>query len=293
MATTTDTNSWDRSRDRSNLEIFDIQTGRRQLLAHFDYLIEAPNWTRDGRALIYNSEGRMYRFDLDTHASQVIDTGFATHCNNDHVLSADGRFLAISHQDPGSRIYTLPLTGGTPRLITPLSPSYLHGWSPDGASFCYCAGRGQAAQNGDFDIFISDGQSEKQLTFSAGLSDGPEYSPDGAHIWFNSVRTGLMQIWRMRSDGSDQEQITFDEEFNSWFPHVSPNGRFVVFLSYHTGDTLPHEHLPHRHVVLRLLDITTGQIQTLCSVFGGQGTLNVNSWAPDSRYFAFVSYIVH
>ena len=283
-------NVWDRDDDISLLEIYDLETDTRAVVAEFPYLIEAPNWSKDGSSLIFNSRGKIYRFDLKTKACVQIETGYAVYCNNDHVLSADGRNIAVSHstaEDHKSRIYTLPITGGTPRLITPLAPSYLHGWSPDGLMLAYCAER-----NGEYDVYVipADGGVEKRLTDAPGLNDGPEYEPSGEYIWFNSVRTGLMQVWRMRKDGSEQTQMTFDSDWNSWFPHVSPDGEKVVFLAYQKGDLLPHEHLPHKHVELRLMNTDGSNLQTITSLFGGQGTINVNSWSPDSKRFAFVSY---
>ena len=283
-------NVWDRDLDTSFLEIFDLETNSRTVLAEFPFLIEAPNWSVDGSCLFFNSRGKIFRFDLDSKVCTQIDTGYVDNCNNDHVLSADGKSIAVSHgtaEDRKSRIYTLPLEGGMPRLITPLGPSYLHGWSPDGSTLTYCAQR-----DGEYDVYSipAEGGVEQRLTDAPGLNDGPEYDPTGAFIWFNSVRTGLMQIWRMRSDGTEQTQMTFDENWNSWFPHVSPDGKKIVMLAYRKDDLLPHEHLPHKHVELRLMNADGTQLQTLTSLFGGQGTINVNSWSPDSKRFAFVSY---
>lgn len=206
------------------------------------------------------------------------------------MLSADGQQIAISHgtkEDGQSRIYTLPITGGTPRLVTPMAPSYLHGWSPDGKQLAYCA-----ARKGNFDVYVipAEGGEEQRLTTAEGLDDGPEYAPDGKHIWFNSVRSGLMQVWRMKADGSEQTQMTFDETRNSWFPHVSPDGQQVVFITYYKGDLEPGQHLANKNVELRIMPATGGESRLLVKLFGGQGTINVNSWAPDSRRFAFVSY---
>lgn len=283
-------NPWYRDDDQSILEVFDIGAGTRTVLKEFDYLIEAPNWSPDGKFLTYNSNGRLYRFDLETGESREVFTDFVTRCNNDYVLSPDGGSIAISHgtkEDGQSRVYTVPIEGRVPRLITPMAPSYLHGWSPDGKTLAYCAERG-----GEFDIYTipAEGGEEKRLTDAPGLNDGPEYDSKGEYIWFNSVRSGLMQAWRMRADGSEQTQMTFDEEWNTWFPHISPDRRHVVMLSYHKGDLEPWEHLPHKHVALRLMDAGGGKPRVLAELFGGQGTINVNSWAPDSTKFAFVSY---
>ncbi|MFD2215276.1 TolB family protein [Metabacillus endolithicus] len=273
---------------KSFLEIINIETGERKTLASFHKVIEAPNWTRDGK-LIYNSDGHLYSFNLNTYENSLIETGFATSCNNDHVLSPDESQIAISHHtalDHQSRIYILPAKGGIPTLITPMAPSYLHGWSPDGKTLAYCAER-----NGQYDIYTipAYGGEEKQLTDLPGLDDGPEYSPDGKHIWFNSTRSGLMQIWRMNADGSEQTRITF-EESNNWFPHVSPDGEKVVYLAYKKGEVEPGDHPPNKDVELRIMSSTGGESRLLVKLFGGQGTINVNSWSPDSKQLAFVRY---
>jgi len=274
----------------SILQVLDVKTGKVSVVQEFPYLIEAPNWTVDGRWLVYNSGGKVYRISPEGGQPSLIDTGEIDGCNNDHVLSFDGKRLAVSGSSkkaPGSRIYTLPLEGGEPRLVTPEAPSYLHGWSPDGKTLCYCAER-----NGEYDVYTipAAGGKETRLTTAPGLDDGPEFSPDGKYIWFNSVRSGLMQIYRMKADGSDQRQMTFDEDLNSWFPHVSPDGRNVAFIAYHKGDLEPGEHLANKNVVLRVMTARGRKLRTVHSLFGGQGTINVNSWAPDSRRLAFVSY---
>ena len=275
----------------SILEIYDIKTASRETVYEFPYLIEAPNWSMDGNYLVYNSNGRIYSLDLKSKEINEIYTGFATACNNDHVLSADGRSIAISHgskEDGKSRIYTLPIEGGIPRLITPLGPSYLHGWSPDCGTLSYCAQR-----NGEYDIYtISAVEGEEtRLTDTPGLNDGPEYDPRGKYIWFNSVRSGLMQAYRMKADGSEQTQMTFDENWNTWFPHVSPDGKLVSMIAYKKGDLKPDEHLPNKYVELRLMSaVGDSKPRTIVELFGGQGTINVNSWSPDSKKLAFVSY---
>ena len=282
--------------ESSVLEIFDLKTRKRTVLREFDGVIEAPNWTKDGKALVYNAEGHLYRYDLETNDIVMIDTGDCDMCNNDHVLSADGTRVAISSSRSkdakegfSSNVYVLPLSGGEPVRITRKSPSFLHGWSPDGQTLAYCAFR-DAENGGDIYTIPVTGGEETQLTSAPGLNDGPEYSPDGQYIWFNSVRTGLMQAWRMKADGSGETQMTFDEDLNTWFPHVSPDGKKVLVICYHKGDLEPGQHLPGKNVLLRLLDPETGKLETLVELYGGQGTVNVNSWAPDSERFAFVSY---
>ena len=281
----------DRDRDISLLEIYDIQTGERRVLRQYDHLIEAPNWSRDGKSLYYNSRGRIWRYDLEGGDERPLDTGFAENCNNDHVLSPDGRALGVSHSE-GQRnykIYTLPLTGGEPRLVTEKSGSFLHGWSPDGKVLAYCAFRPEEKGCQIYTIPVTGGE-ETRLTDAPGHHDGPEYSPDGQYIWFNSERSGLMQLWRMKTDGTEQTQMTFDADRNCWFAHPSPDGTKVVYLCYRKGDSKPGEHLAHKQVELRLMNADGSGVQTLVRLFGGQGTINVNSWSPDGRRFAFVSY---
>jgi Tol biopolymer transport system component len=276
----------------SRLEILDVETGRRSVVLSSAQPFEAPNWTRDGGALIYNasgngdSHGRLFRFDLKTRQASPIDTGFAIHNNNDHVLSFDGTMLGMSDQSEGeSSVYTVPVGGGTPRKVTSLTPSYLHGWSPDGKFLVYAA-----ARNGDFDVYriAADGSgSEARLTTTKGLDDGPEYSPDGGFIYFNSVRSGSMQIWRMKADGKDPEQLTNDS-FNNWFPHLSPDGKWMAFISF-PKDVDPSDHPYYKRVYLRLMPAGGGPAKVIAYVYGGQGTLNVPSWSPDGTMIAFVS----
>lgn len=275
----------------SNLEILEVATGDRTIVYRSPESLQAPNWTKDGKALIYNSQGLLYRFDLADRRRVALNTGFATSNNNDHVLSFDGQTLGISHHSSedhnASIVYTVPATGGTPRRVTKLGPSYLHGWSPDGKFLVYTGERG-----GEFDVYRIpvDGGDETRLTSAPGLDDGPEYSPDGKYIYFNSVRSGTMQIWRMRPDGSGQEQVTNDG-YNNWFPHVSPDGRWILFLSF-MKDVAPGDHPFYKHVYLRLMPAgaSGGSIARVVGyLYGGQGTINVPSWSPDSRRVAFVS----
>jgi Tol biopolymer transport system component len=273
----------------SILETVDIHTEGRFVLQEFDYVIEAPNWTQDGGYLVYNSRGHIYTYELATGEIKEIDTGFAIDCNNDHVLSPDNTQIAVSHftnEDAISRIYILPFEGGSPGVVTEKGPSYLHGWSPDGQRLAYCAERG-----GQYDIYsISvDGGPETQLTNLPGLDDGPEYSPDGRHIWFNSTRTGLMQVWRMEVDGAIPTHMV-KEDANCWFPHASPDGKWVVYIAYGKEDVAPGDHPANKNVELRLIAAEGGESKTIVKLFGGQGTMNVNSWSPDNRTIAFVSY---
>ena len=278
-----------------SLETIAIDSAERNVVYHTRDHIEAPNWSRDGKFLLFNFKGGIYKLPITSDDKpaiqpgskpQLLDTGAAKKCNNDHGISFDGTQLAVSSRgdDKKSLIYVLPINGGEARLVTPLSPSYWHGWSPDDKTLTYCAER-----NGNFDVYTipTAGGDEKRLTTNPGLDDGPEYSPDGRFIYFNSERNGTMEIWRMKPDGSAQEPVVADE-YRNWFPHLSPDGKWMVFISF-GKDVIADEHPENRDVMLRLMPVAGGEIRVLAKLFGGQGTLNVPSWSPDSKKLAFVS----
>jgi hypothetical protein len=274
----------------STLETVAIASTDRRVVYTDASHFEAPNWTHDGANFLFNREGHILRLPVGGGTPTTIDTGSAIHCNNDHGISPDAKWLAISDSsqaDHESSVYIVPSDGGVPRRVTKDSPSYWHGWSPDGKTLAFVGKR-----NGDFDIYTIPftGGEETRLTTAKGLDDGPEYSPDGKYIYFNSERTGHMQIWRMHADGSQQEQVTFDD-FNNWFPHISPDSKWMVFLSY-GNDVVGHP--PNKDVQLRIMNVADGKINgpitVLAKLFGGQGTMNVPSWSPDSLRVAFVSY---
>ena len=279
----------------SYVQTLDITTGKTDTLLSAHQHYEAPNWHPDGY-LILNSYGKLYKLDIATKSVTHLNTGSAIECNNDHTLSPDKNWLAISNNNRKdtsnkpyhSAIYILPITGGEPKLITKNTPSYLHGWRMDGRTLAYCAER-----NNNYDIYtISvDGGEETRLTTQDNLDDGPDYSADGKYIYFNSYRTGHMQIWRMRTDGSNPEQLTFDDNSN-WFAHPSPDNKWIVYIAYITDEK--QSHLFGKQVKLRLMNLSDKSIKDLTPVFfGGQGTINVPSWSSDSKKIAFVSYAVH
>jgi len=272
--------------------VLEVVNADETAIRHVYYLsdghFEAPNWMHDGGGFLFNRNGHIERLALGNDKPVVIETGFANRCNNDHGISPDATQLAISDNSQGdhnSLVYIVPITGGNPRRITRKSPSYWHGWSPDGKTLAFVGQR-----NEEFDIYAIPvtGGEETRLTTAKGLDDGPEYSPDEKYIYFNSERTGHMQIWRMKPDGSDQEQV-FTDDFNNWFPHISPDGQWMAFLTY-AADVKGHPE--NKDVTLRLLSMADKKIMVLAKLFGGQGTINVPSWSPDSKRLAFVSYML-
>lgn len=273
----------------SNLELMDIASGSREVIYTVPNSIQAPNWTADGKSLIFNgSDGKIYNFDLASRQPKQVNTATVISNNNDHVLSFDGKMLGLSNyvkELGGSVIYTVPVTGGTPKQVTPKGPSYLHGWSPDGKSLVFCGDRG-----GEFDVYKVpvNGGPEVRLTKEKGLDDGPEYTPDGKYIYFNSVRSGLMQIWRMNADGSNQQQVTKDS-LNNWFAHISPDGKSMVFISFLPDEVVPGMHPPYKHVYIRYMPAAGGTPKVLAYFYGGQGSINTPSWSPDSKRIAFIS----
>lgn len=272
----------------SNIEILDVADQNSRIIYQSPKSIQAPNWTSDNKSLIYNKEGLLYKYNLATNKPAVLNTGSVNQNNNDHVLSFDGKMLAISSSTTGSDGsigWVVPVTGGEPRRMNKIGPSYMHGWSPDGKYLVFTGQR-----NKEFDIYRipSAGGEEVRLTTAAGLDDGPEYTPDGKYIYFNSVRSGLMQIWRMKPDGSEQTQVTNDQ-FNNWFPHISPDGKWIVFITFLKDEVEPGDHPFYKHVYLRMMPVGGGKPEVIAYLYGGQGTINTPSWAPDSRHLAFIS----
>lgn len=269
----------------SEVAIFRLESRSVETVLKTDRLVEAPNWTKDGKALVINGDGRLFRVPLDHPDLIEIDTGFARECNNDHGISPDGTRLVISDstEKGSSGIYTLPIAGGAPTPVTDKVPSYWHGWSPDGKTLAYVANR-----IGTFQVYTIPvgGGLERQVTSGFDHCDGPDYSPDGQWIWFNGEKNGAVDLWRIRPDGSDLQKMTDDERVN-WFPHPSPDGRHIAYLAYLPG---VRSHPSGQHVELRLMPAVGGKPEVLLSLYGGQGTINVPSWAPDSSAFAFVRY---
>jgi Tol biopolymer transport system component len=289
-----------RPRYRSKITVFDLASRATQTVYQSDEHFEAPNWSRDGRYLLVNSGGNLYRIPLNTAGQpklEKIELGGAYRCNNDHDLSRDGKMLAFSASSPQSRqsqVYVANADGSGVKLLTPAAPSYFHGWSPDGKWLAFVGQR-----NNKYELFRVPvaGGPEERLTSAGAYDDGPEYSPNGRWIYFNSNRSGAWDIWRMPAAGAGvndakAERVTHDE-WEDWFPHISPDGKRTIFLSFPPGTTGHNDIMDG--VVLRMMP-TPGRrsepehIEILTKFYGGQGTINVNSWSPDSKKFAYVVY---
>lgn len=278
----------------SELNVIDIANGQSTTILTADELIEAPNWTPDGKTLVFNAGGEIWTIAADGRsAPKIVDTGKLHDLNNDHVLSPDGITLYLSSDN--GHLYSVPLAGGEPVRVSNdhATPHhyYLHGISPDGGTLSYVAveaPRGERRIN----IFTipARGGKDTRLSDVSYPNDGPEYSPDGKWIYFSSERVakrpGHAQCFRMRPDGTGIEQLTFDDRVN-WFPHISRDGATVAYISY-PSDTTGHP--PNKNVVLRIMTADGNNQRDLVGFLGGQGTINVNSWAPDSRRFAYVAY---
>src|SRR5487761_1987894 len=280
---------------RTLVHIYDVKTHKDRVIYAADKHFEAPNWSPDGKYLLINADAAIYHLPPDGGEPIKLDIPGVSNCNNDHGLTRDGKMLAISCRGPAgsSQVYLANADGSNAHLMTPKTPSYFHGFSPDGKWFAYAGQR-----DGNFDIYrmAVDGGEEQRLTTDKGLDDGPDYSPDGKWHYFHSERAGTYDAWRMPADGSGPndakaQRITSDE-MEDWFPHPSPDGKLLLVISFAHGTK---GHPAYRNVEIRMMrapkdTLKPARLTTLVKLFGGQGTINVNSWAPDSRRFAYISY---
>jgi len=276
------------------LETMNVFDGIRKVIYEKSSRFEAPNWMPDGKKLLFNMDGFLYTIPVQGGEVNKLNTGTADRLNNDHVISFDGKMIAISHHrnsatGGGSAVSVLPITGGEPRVIAEETPSYLHGWSGDGKEVIYVATR---PDNPTYDIYKKavDGKSKEIMLTNTGKNDhvdGCEYSPDGKYIYYNGSQSGTMQLWRMKPDGSNKEQLTFDQ-YNSWFPHISPDGKWIAYISF-LEDIPVNSHPSYKRVTLKLMPVNGGAPKVIAYLYGGQGTINVPSWSPDSKSIAFVS----
>jgi TolB protein len=274
------------------LETMTISDGKRKVIRESTGRFEAPNWMPDGRKLLFNEGGSLYTIPVAGGTPEKLNTGTVSRSNNDHGISFNKKMLAISSSREGttgggSAVYVLPLTGGTPKLLTEQTPSYWHGWAPNNKEVTIVGQRNGSKIYNLYKVNVNTGKEVALTSNTSGHVDGPEYSPDGKYIYYNANPTGTMQIWRMKADGSGKEQITFDEHHN-WFPHISPDGKWIAYISFPT-DIDPNSHPSYQRVTLRLMQTNGGAPKDIAYLYGGQGTINVNSWSPDSKSISFVS----
>ncbi|HYW41348.1 MAG TPA: hypothetical protein VE959_00745 [Bryobacteraceae bacterium] len=291
----------------SKISIYDMRDKSIRALYQADTIFEAPNWSPDGKYLLTNSGGRLFRIPVDGPANvtpEAVNIDQSLRLNNDHAPSPDGKMIAFSASSAtsrGSQVWLANADGSNAHVMVTATPSYFHGWSPDGKYLAYVLQHpGPNGAPANYDIFripAAGGESE-QLDSNVGYDDGPDYSPDGKWIYFNSDRSGSWDVWRIPADGAgpgDQkaEQVTSDE-MEDWFPHPSPDSKWLLFLSFAKGTATHNDKLPGTQ--LRMMPMPGArlakppQIQVVTTFFGGQGTINVNSWSPDSRRFAYVIY---
>jgi TolB protein len=286
---------------RSRVFIYNMHDRSSHLVYTAETIWEAPNWSPDGKYLIANSGGSIYKFVLKqdgTAGPQKLALTDDYRCNNDKALSPDGTKLAFSAStatSKGSQVFLADADGNNVKLIASEPPSYFHGWSPDNKTLAFVA---QRSGSGQYDIYAISpaGGPETQLTSNIHQDDGPDYSPDGKWIYINSDRSGKEAIWRFPATGAgktdEKAQMVVSDALEDWFPHISPDGKKMVYIGYPAG-TPTHD--PRTvHVELKLAEVKHGNVsaqkKTLVEVVGGQGTMNVNSWAPDSMRFAYVTY---
>lgn len=254
-------------------------------------LIEAPNWSIDGRSLYVNGDGRLWRLDIDD-PSQLQEVRFDSlpAINNDHVLSADGRSVFMSAMD--GHIYRGSLDGGA---VTRVSPDdgkwhFLHGVSGDASRIAYVE-LGSFDEAGRLVVAPSDGSGGSVVDTGPRHLDGPEWSPGEEWLYFNTEAftdaPGHAQLARIPDGGGALERL-LESDTVDWFPHLSPDGSFATYIVFPAG-TLGHP--ADLDVEVRLVETSDWSTPLAThALFGGQGTLNVNSWGPDSDRFAFVGY---
>lgn len=287
---------------RSKIYIYNVADGQSRLAFTDDSIWEAPNWSPDGKYLISNHNGAIYKlvFQPDgTLKPEELEVSAYLNCNNDKSLSPDGKQLAFSastSSSHGSEVFIAKADGTGAKQMTTVAPSYFHGWSPDGKTIAFVAYR-NGSQHFNIYTMPTAGGSETTRTDVPFHNDGPDYSPDGKWIYINSDRSGKEAIWRFpaKAQGAPNQgaEMVLSDGLEDWFPHISPNGKRMVYIGYPAGT--PTHNSRELQVELKLTSVNGGQVDknahTIVTTMGGQGSLNVNSWAPDSEHFAYVNYV--
>ena len=276
----------------ARVHVHDIVTGEDVVVHESNQvLLEAPNWSVDGERLLLNGDGLLWSLALETGAQpEPIPYSDLAELNNDHVLDPGGELVYLSAMD--GHIYRASLTGGAAEKVTPDDGMwhFLHGVSPDGQRLAYVQ-ISTFDQPGLLVVMPSNGGDTTVIDTGAGHIDGPEWSPDGEWIYLNSehwaTRPGHAQIARIRDVDGQLERLV-ESDTVDWFPHISPDGQKAVYIEFPPGTEGHPANLQVSLVVVDTVDWKTPRARI--PLPGGQGTINVNSWSPDSTRFAYVSY---
>jgi Tol biopolymer transport system component/sugar lactone lactonase YvrE len=223
--------------------------GRRlaYLTAGSDANDELPNWSADGRTIVFMS-------DRETPRNPT-PPGFPGPDYELFVMKADGS---------GQRQLTL-------NSLDDEDPA----WSPDGRWIVFRRDLNPVRGETDYDIVVMkvDGRRERNLTNSPGIHDDhPNWSPDGRKIAFVSERDGGLEIYKMNPDGSNVRRLTFNA-FDDEHPNWSPDGRMIVFNSFR-NDSFD----------IYVMRADGGGERRLTFPPGGGA---FPAWSPDGRMIAF------
>lgn len=294
----------------SRVHVYDVETRTARLVFASDtVLVEAPN-VLDADTLVLNGDGDLWLLPLpeagivlDETALVPVPMDGVPEINNDHVLDPSGESVVVSARD--GELYRVPLPAGgagvritdTARALPVVRKYYLHGIAPDGSALAAIVG--DLSEDGVWttDVALVDPVTGEPtfLTRDEHPTDGCSYAGDV--LLFNTERftPGTAQLAALRDGSTEPVQITGDERVN-WFPHVSPDGIHLLYLSYEPG---VQGHPADHRVELRLLPGVLARgariavvPETLVALDGGQGTVNVPPWAPDSSWFAYCDYPV-
>lgn len=299
-----------RPKYRTHFVTYDVQKKTTSTLFTIDGEWHAPNWTADGKYIVSDMGNALYRIPVsgaDKGKPEKIYAAANMMATNDHAASWDGKQIAATAiklpmparirgaADIPNPILVMNVDGSGAHQV---HMGWLHGWSPDGKYLVYTGTIGDSANIYRID---TDGSGELRMTTGKAADDGPEYSADGKWVYFCSKRSGKWDGWRMPASGAGPgdklaEQVTFGTDTQDWFPHISPDGKWLYTLSY------PMDHPDHNYIgagmKIKLLRLKNGvgakgaKLTTVRTFFGGQGSGNTGGWAPDSKTFAWTEYEV-